>query len=121
MPSARERLWLPVVAPAIWSSHFLICYAIVALACGRLAAALPEPRVRSLLLVVTVAAMAAMGWCLRDGWRRLDSVWPVASHDDDSPRDRRYFMAFTTVLLAGLSLVATVFEAVAMLTVRRCT
>jgi len=125
MPSvvtaSRERLWLPVVAPVVWSTHFMLCYTVAALACGRFAEVLPAARVRGVLVVLTAAAVAAMAWCLRDGWRRLGSRWPRRAHDDDHPHDRQHFMAFTTVLLAGLSLLATAFEAAALWAVDRCT
>ena len=119
--ASRERLWLPVVAPVVWSTHFTLCYTTAALACGRFADVLPPARVRGLLAAFTVAAVAGMLWCVWDGWRRLGKGWPRGPHDDDTPHDRRRFMAFTTVLLAGLSVLATVFEAAALWAVDRCT
>jgi len=99
----------------------MLCYTVAALACGRFAEVLPAARVRGLLVVLTAAAVTVMVWCLHDGWNRLGSRWPRRAHDDDTPHDRQHFMAFTTVLLASLSLLATAFEAAALWAVDRCT
>lgn len=123
LPSARvsrERLWLPVVAPVVWSTHFMLCYFTVALACGRFTAVLPAARVHALLAAYTLLALAGMLACLWWGWRQLGGTWPRHHHDDDTPQSRRRFMAFTTVLLAALSVLATVFESAALWAVGPC-
>lgn len=111
---------MPVLAPVIWSTHFMLCYMTVALACGRFAVALSTPTQRALVVGYTVVAVVGMAACLVDGLRRLGYRLPVRTHDDDTPEDRRHFMAFTTVLLASLSLLATAFETYAMAVVDRC-
>lgn len=118
--TTRERVWLPVLAPVIWSTHFMLCYVTVALACGRFAVALSTPTRRALVAAYTAVAVAGMGICLVDGLRRHGYRLPVRTHDDDTPEDRRQFMAFTTVLLASLSLLATAFETYALAVVDRC-
>ena len=118
--TTRERVWVPVLAPVIWSTHFMLCYVTVAVACGRFAVALPAPTRRALVVAYTVVAVVGMAACLVDGLRRHGYQLPARTHDDDTPQDRRQFMAFTTVLLAGLSLLATAFETYAMAVVDRC-
>jgi ABC-type Fe3+ transport system permease subunit len=119
MHESTERLWIPILAPSIWAIHFTVCYATVVGACGRFGRA-DAPSLLALLGVYTIAAMAAIGALFVHGWRRHRSRWPRETHDDDTPEDRRHFMAWTTMLLAGLSLVATVMVALAAFLVGGC-
>jgi hypothetical protein len=114
-----EHLWIPIVAPAIWAVHFMLCYGTVVAACGRFArdGSLPLP---GLLAVYTIVALSAIAAMFVHGWRRHRHQLPRATHDDDTPEDRRHFMAWTTMLLAGLSLVATAFVAIAAVLVGGC-
>ena len=115
---STERLWIPIVAPSIWALHFMLCYATIVAACGRFAggsSALP-----ALIAAYTIAAMAAIGALFVHGWRRHRWQLPTDTHDDDTPEDRRHFMAWTTMLLAGLSLLGTGFVALAAVLVGGC-
>ncbi len=114
-----ERLWIPIVAPSIWAVHFTLCYGLAVAACGRFGSRGSFP-LMGLLAVSTIVAMAAIAVLFVHGWRRHRSRLPRETHDDDTPEDRRHFMAWTTMLLAGLSLVATVFVALAAILVGGC-
>lgn len=120
LAAVPERVWFPVVAPSIWAVHFMVCYVTVALQCGRFARVLSPAHVTWVIAACTVVAMAAMLGCLIDGVRRHGYRLPARTHDADTPQDRRHFLAFTTVLLAGLSLIATAYAALALLFVRTC-
>lgn len=116
----REKLWMPVVAPIVWSSHFTVCYIVAALGCGRFGPTSGGGDAATLIAGLTAIAVAVIAACFVHGWRRHASRWPAASNDDDSPEDRHRFVAFTTMLLAGLSLLATLFVGVAALLVGPC-
>jgi hypothetical protein len=116
----HERLWVPVAAPAIWAIHFTLCYVTAALWCGRFAGAAAPGALRTIVGVYTAVAVAGMVAFFILGLRRHRGQWPTRPHDDDTPEDRRHFMAFTTMLLAGLSVLATAYVALAMLLVDGC-
>jgi hypothetical protein len=113
----RERLWIPLVAPIVWSTHFTICYIWVAIACGRLGS---FDRARTGVTVLTILAAAAIAICFWHGLRRHGYRLPDRPNDDGTPEDRTRFMAFTTMLLAALSLVGTLFVGVAVSAVGGC-
>jgi hypothetical protein len=117
----NERLWAPVVAPVIWASHFLCCYITAALWCGRFAAAQGSGGLVTLIGTYTAIAATLIAACFVRGLRRHGHRLPDVPNDDDSPEDRRHFLAFTTMLLAGLSLVATLLVGVAAMMFDRCT
>lgn len=117
--TGHEPLWVPVVAPAIWSVHFMLCYTMAALWCGRFSST-PSFGLRTPIAIVTVVSLAAIAVFFHHGFKRHRYALSNRSHDDDTPEDRDHFVAFTTMLLAGLSLVAVVFETVAIAVVQRC-
>ncbi len=116
----HERLWVPVVAPAIWATHFTLCQITAALWCGRLATTAPLASLQAILIALTVFAIGGITTCFAYGYRRRSPDLPAGAHDDDTPADRRHFLAFTTMLLAGLSLLATIFVAVGALLAGGC-
>jgi hypothetical protein len=117
--AAKQPLWVPVAAPAIWSVHFMLCYTTAALWCGRFAPP-RTPDLRMLTAIFTAVAMAAIGVCFVYALRRRGDQLATAPHDDDTPENREQFVAFTTLLLAGMSMVAVIFEAIAIFIVNRC-
>ena len=120
LSESRERLWVPVAAPVIWSMHFTLCYVTAAIWCGRFASASSPGDLRMIVGVYTAVAMAGIVGFFIHGLRRHRYQLPSRPNDDDTPEDRRHFLAFTTMLLAGLSLVATGFSAFAAMLVDGC-
>lgn len=114
-----DALWVPVVAPAIWVVHFMVCYPAAALLCGRFADT-TAVELRTVAVLATVPALAGIVWMFAHGLRRHRYHWPERPHDDDTPEDRSHFIAFTTMLLAGVSGLATVFVALAIWLVPSC-
>lgn len=102
-----------VVGPALWCLYFLAVYITAAIHC----AAAPAPRagiggVRIAIAVLGLLTIGAIGMAARDAWRR----WHAAGgggppHDDDSRQSRSQFLAFSALLLCGLSIVATIYVA----------
>jgi hypothetical protein len=116
---ASERIWMPVVAPSIWAIHFMIVYGIAVAACGRAGRGL-DAGLTLAIVVATIVAVVAIAGLFLHGWRRHRFELPRETHDDDTPEDRRHFLAWTTMLLAGLSLVATAFVALAAVLAGGC-
>ena len=107
-----DPIWLPVLAPSIWAAHFLACYAVLVLAYGRFG----DPIVAAItttITTLTAIALIAITALFIHGWRRHGYDLPDQPNDDASPEDRTRFMAFTTMLLAGLSWIATLYVGLA--------
>jgi hypothetical protein len=64
-----------------------------------------------------VAAIVAIGWI---GYQRHAHGHASAPHDDDTPEDRHRFLGLATVLLAGLSAVATSYTAMVSVFFESC-
>lgn len=118
-PRSPEPIWVPVLAPMIWALHFIACYFWAVLACGRLGMIVFES-LPIAVAVLTAGALAAIAGLLVHGFRRHGYEWPDQPHDDATPEDRTKFMAFTTVLLAGLSWIATLYVGVAAWSIGGC-
>ena len=116
----RQPLWAPVIAPVIWAAHFMTCYVWAALACGRMASDHSFARAQTGIGIATAVAATAIALCFVSGFHHLGHRLPDQPNDDGTPEDRTRFMAFTTMLLAGLSLIATLFVGVAALAAGTC-
>jgi hypothetical protein len=107
-----ESLWAMIVAPTIWAVHFLACYILAAIFCAKAGRAADLATVRWWIAGLTVVALAGIAVCgiqaFRLGHFRQGKATP---HDADTIHDRRRFLAYATLLLSGLSFVATVFVA----------
>ena len=107
-----DRLWVPVISPIIWSTHFTVSYIWAALACGRFASRAADTLSIAMIVMTTIALVAIGGFFLR-ALRQLDYRLPDQPNDAGTPDDRTRFMAYTTLLLAGMSWIATLFVGVA--------
>ena len=117
----QETLWLLAFSPAIWAIHFLLSYGTASVWCAKISGR-DHPIDGALLaiLVYTVFALAGIfivGW---RGYRRHRLGNGNLPHDDDTPEDRTRFLGFATLLLSGLSAVATTFSAFVLFFFRRC-
>jgi hypothetical protein len=120
----KQSLWALAVPPSIWFAHFLASYIGVALWCGNAGRDGSLGWVALGFAVVTVIAMSgivAAGWF---GWRRYkhgnEEGGAVPSHHRDTPEDRHRFLGLATVLLSGLSAIATLYVAVAVAITGNC-
>lgn len=118
---SRQRLWIVPASPVIWATHFMLCYITAALWCGKLAGPLgPLGSARIAIGVYTAVALGAIaivGWT---GYRAHTVGSADLPHDADSPEDRHRFLGFATVLLSGLSAVATIYSALAAVFLETC-
>lgn len=117
--TSRYGLWLLITGPLIWSVHFLVSYIAAALHCAkRPDIALDD--VRLLILALTAAALAGILTVGGIGLRYHLASPDGLPHDDDTPEDRRSFIGFATLLLAGLSAVAVAYVALPILFFEVC-
>lgn len=121
-PEKDESIWLLIVSPTIWAVHFMACYLTAAIWCAKSSdvdAPLGIVRVSiGMYTLVAVMIIGAMAWA---GYRRHVSR-PAARgpHHRDTAEDRHSFLGFATLLLSGLSLVATIFVALVAVFVGSC-
>jgi hypothetical protein len=117
----RQSLWLLVVSPTIWATHLLFSYITAAIWCEKMAG--PDRSlgpVRNAIWIYTILALSGIivtGWF---GYRRHSFGSGVLPHDEDTPGDRHRFLGFATLLLSGLSLIATVFAALVLAFFWKC-
>jgi hypothetical protein len=115
-----ESLWAMIIAPTIWAVHFLACYILAAVFCAKAGAA-DFATVRWWIAGFTVAALGAIAACAIQAFRLGHFMeGKAAPHDADTIHDRRRFLAYATLLLSGLSFVATLFVALPAVFVESC-
>ena len=117
----RQSLWALTAGPAIWTAHFLLSYATAAIWCGMFIGRDGSlGNIRLAIAAYTVVALIAIGIVARFGYRRHRLANEAVPHDEDTPEDRHRFLGFATLLLSGLSAVATVYGALAVVFIRSC-
>jgi hypothetical protein len=121
-PEKDESIWLLTISPTIWAAHFMACYLTAAIWCAKTSdvdAAFGIVRTSiGIYTLVAVLSISAVAWV---GYRRHVSRSAAhGPHDTDTPEDRHSFLGFATLLLSGLSLVATLFVALVALFVGSC-
>jgi hypothetical protein len=128
--SDRDSLWSLIISPSVWAAHFLFVYVFAAIICEKAPAGgailLGLDAVRLGVLAATLVALAAIVWAGLVAWTRWrDQASQAqsrifAAHDSDTVESRRRFMAFSAVLLSGLSFVAVVFQALPAVFIATC-
>lgn len=114
-----DPIWVPVVAPIVWSTHFTACYIWVAMACGRFRTS-GEATLDAAIGTMTAVALALISAVFVRALVQLRYALPQQPHDDPTPEDRSRFMAFTTLLLAGMSWIATLYIGLAAWSIGGC-
>ncbi len=113
LPERPYYLVLLTVGPVVFMLHFLLTYVTAAVWCARFAGpGAPLGGVATVIAVYTAVALVAIGSVARLGARRHHDSAAVP-HDRDTPQDRGGFLGFATLLLAGLSAIATLYVATA--------
>jgi len=124
MPELHERhenLWVLVYAPALWAAHFLLSYVTAAIWCARVVGRDGSlGTVQVLVGLYTLVALIGIGLTARRALRRHQYGDSSLPHDEDTPEDRYRFLGWATLLLSGLSAVATIYVAVVVLFVDTC-
>lgn len=121
LPEEKETAWRLAMAPMLWGTYFLACYGTASIWCAKVAG--PDGSLwgaRAAIAAYTVIALAGIGIIGRAGLRRHRHGLETEPHDFDTPGDRHRFLGFATLLLAGLSAVATLYVAMAAIFVTDC-
>lgn len=118
----NRSIWWMTLGPTIWAAHFLVCYVGAAIFCAKW-----QPAdgalgpARGFILAVTLPALAAIalsaGWAFQRGGLSGDTQPP---HDADTTEDRERFLGLSTLLLSGLSFVATIYTALPAIFAASC-
>lgn len=119
-PEEQDSIWLLTIGPAIWALHFLTSYITAAIYCGANGRSASLMAVRTAIAVYTAVALAgiaAAGW---RGFRRHRVRTEATPYDADNPEDRHQFLGFASLLLAGLSAVATLYAGMTILYFETC-
>jgi hypothetical protein len=115
LPEKSRYLARMALAPAIWLVHFLASYVTAAFWC-RPAGTRDRPigSLDELILLYTVAAVVGITAAAWSGYQRHAFAAGSPPHDSDTPTDRHRFLGFASLLLAALSLVATLYTVIAV-------
>jgi hypothetical protein len=115
----HDSLWIVTISPAVWAVHFLLSYTTAAVWCGMVAGRDGSLWTARLAIagytVVALAVILYVGW---RGYKRNTAV--IEAHGGDSPASRYRFLGFATLLLSGLSVVATLYTAMPALFFENC-
>jgi hypothetical protein len=117
----HQSLWLLTASPVVWAVHFMLCYITAAIWCEKLAG--PDKslwEVRVAIATYTAIALVVIGIVGWIGYRRHSFGSADLPHDDDTPDDRHRFLGFSTLLLSGLSAVATLYAALVAVFIGSC-
>ena len=116
-----DSLWLLTIAPVIWAAHLMASYITAAVWCAKFA--VPGGGLGGVRTAVAWYTAIALGGIAMTGWqgfRRHSWGAEASTHDLDSADDRHRFLGFATLLLSGLSAVATIYVAMAALFFESC-
>lgn len=123
MPTFRRRADLVtlIAAPTVWALHFLAVYIVAAVWCARAGDAFaPLTSIRLVIGAVTLVALALIAFFGAQAYRNWGFGRQAPPHDADTPEDRRRFLGYATLLLAGLSFVAVIYAALPAVFVADC-
>ena len=115
-------LWIMVAAPTVWAAHFLLCYWAAAVWCAKVTDG-PGPLgpVRLTVAALTILALGLIGWLAWHAVRRYQGALLIDDQlTGDSEAERTRFLGHATLLLASLSAVAVVFDAMPVLVFETC-
>ncbi len=118
---SNQSLWLLIASPTIWASHFLASYLTAAIWCAKFAGpdrSLGNARVA--IAVYTLVALVGIGYSGFIGYRRNRFQHRTLPLDRDTSEDRHRFLGFASLLLSGMSAIATLFVALAAFFIEKC-
>jgi hypothetical protein len=120
-PERSESLWMLTVAPVIWAAHLGLSYATAAVWCAKVAGPGGSlDTVRAVIGGYTALALLGIGLTGWRGLRRQRQGVDRSPRAGDTSEDRHQFLGWATLLLSGLSAVATVYAALVAVFFERC-
>ncbi len=120
LPEHHESLWRLTVAPTLWALHFLVCYLTASIWCAKAGLAATLGPARAAIAVYTLLTLIGIALTARSGLRRHRRVPGALPFDEPTALDRHRSLGFATVLLSGLSALATIFVALPALFFSQC-
>lgn len=113
----RVTLWTLIAPPLVWAAHFLFSYLWASVLCAKLGAFATEPW---LFWGCTVLALVVIVGCgvIAHIQSRVPGDKPP--HEQGTKVDRLRFLAYSTLLLAGLSFIGVIFTAMPVLFITDC-
>ena len=119
----RDSLWRIALGPLIWVVHFVLTYAGASVVCAKLVGeqdwAMPFLRIS--IAVITVLALAGIGWVALRSWRRWDYLDDYDyEHDRAVEEDRHEFLGHAAFLLAGVAFIGVIYVALPAIYVAAC-
>jgi hypothetical protein len=106
-------LWQVILAPVVWSAHFLVSYVGTAVYCEKVGREAALDPVRVLVILATVAGLVIVGVSTRGLWK----VRGRSLTDDDfdyeynSPEERHRFLSHVALMLSALSAIGMLYVA----------
>jgi hypothetical protein len=117
----NQSLLRLVAPPLLWAGHLLLSYCTAAIYCEKIAphgGSLGGARIA--IAVYTFVALGSLIWMSIGAYRRHTYGDASLPHDFDSPEDRHRFLGFATLLLAGISFVAVIYQALPAILIGTC-
>mgnify|MGYP004517959527 CR=1 FL=1 len=115
--SLRASLWTLIVPPTTWAAHFLFSYLWAAVQCAKTGSFTHAPAVFWAGTVLGLVTIVASGVIALVQSRTPGDPPPHAAGTDV---DRLRFLAYSTMLLAGLSFLGVVFTALPVIFIGDC-
>lgn len=115
--SLGVTLWTLIVPPTSWAAHFLFSYLWAAVRCAKTGRYVDAPGVFWGGTAVALLVILASGWI---AWVQARTPGDHPPHESGTDSDRLRFLAYATLLLAGLSVIGVVFTALPVLFLRDC-
>lgn len=117
----KDNLWTLIAAPVIWGIHFLFSYFLAAFRCAPNADIFESiGSTRVAIGFVTLVSLCLIALVIRRAWHEWLTGGGGFRNDQDTPEGRERFLEFSTLLLAGLSFAAVVFETMPILVIGDC-
>lgn len=117
----QDNLWTLIAAPTIWGFHFLFSYFLAAYKCAPNADPFEDiGGTRVAIVMVTLVSLGLIALILRRAQREWREEGGGFRNSKDTPEARERFLEFSTLLLAGLSFVAVIYETMPVLLIGDC-
>ncbi|MBB3881066.1 hypothetical protein [Sphingomonas pseudosanguinis] len=113
----RVTLWTLIVPPTVWAVHFLFSYLWAAISCEKIGEWALFPTAFAIGTVIALVLIVASGVI---AWQQSRTPGDPPPHQEGTDIDRLRFLAYSTMLLAGLSFVAVLFTALPVIMLGDC-
>lgn len=121
MEARKDSLWRLIAGPTIWAAYFIVVYFGAAVFCAKAGGSGDFFLLRLAILGLGLAALVGIAYAGAGAWTRWRSGGEAGPpHDADTIGSRHQFLALATLLLCGLSFVATVYVALPALFFTSC-